>query len=129
MTDKPDLIDLKNSLKTHSDKYTLITDIVDFVRKKFPLNIVDLKLHPQLTKLVCDVIEDRLPKNKKKINKLDVLISVMREIFAEVGLNEHDKNVLHQQVEFLHENGKIKGIRIAKKVLKNVGSWIFRKFL
>jgi len=129
MTDKPDLIDLKNSLKTHSDKYTLITDIVDFVRKKIPVNIVDLKLHPQLTKLVCDIIEDRLKNNKKKINKLDVLISVMREIFAEVGLNEHDKNVLHQQVEFLHENNKIKGIRIAKKVFKNVGSWIFRKFL
>ena len=126
---KNDLIDLKYGLKNHSDKFNLISDIVDFIKKKFPTNIVDLKLHPQFTKLVCDIIEDRLPNNKKKIDKLEVLLLIMNRVFAEVGINMNDTEVIKQQVSFLIDNKKIKGIRIVKRITKGIGEWIFRKCL
>ena len=124
-----ELIDLKHGLKNHSNKHTLIEDIVTFVKSKFPNNIIDLKLNIQLTKLVCDIIEDRLPNNKKQVDKLDVLLLVLQRIFAETGLNLADTNIIKQQVEFLIDNKKIKGIRVVKKVGKGVAEWLFRKFL
>lgn len=124
-----ELIDLKHGLKNHSNKHTLIDEIVSFVKSKFPANIIELKLNIQLTKLVCDIIEDRLPNNKKQVDKLDVLLLVLQRIFAETGLNLSDTNIIKQQVEFLVDNKKIKGIRVVKKVSKGVLDWVSRKFL
>lgn len=124
-----ELIHLKYGLKTHSDKFNLINDIVEFIKKKFPANIIDLKLHPQFTKLICDIIEDRLPNNKKKIDKLEILITVMQKVFAEVGLNTCDIDCIKQQVSFLIDNKKIKGIRLTRKISNGIGDWIFRRCL
>jgi hypothetical protein len=124
-----DLIHLKYGLKDHSDKYTLIEDIVKFILAKFPSNISDLKLNPQLTKLICDIIEDRLPNNNKKIDKLDLLLKVLQRIFVESVMTPGDLDVIKQQVVFFIDNNKIKGIRIVRKVGTGIVQWVFRKFL
>ena len=45
------------------------------------------------------------------------------------GWSETDSLIVSQQVEYLFNRGKIKGIRLAKKATSFIGNWIFRKFL
>ena len=56
-------IDLKNSLKTHFDKETLINKITSLI--SFIPNYQSIKLDVELTKLVINIIEDELKNDKK----------------------------------------------------------------
>ena len=87
-------IDLKNSLKTHFDKETLINKISSLI--SFIPNFQSLKLDIELTKLVINIIEDEL-KNDKKTNKNDLLTTILGKIF---NLNGDELKVLNQQLEF-----------------------------
>ena len=114
-------IDLKNSLKTHFDKETLINKITSLI--SFIPNYQSLKLDVELTKLVINIIEDEL-KNDKKTNKNDLLIAVLSRVF---NLNGEEINVLNQQLEFLKKNKHIKGIPLSKKYIKSATRWISRR--
>ena len=114
-------IDLKNSLKTHFDKETLINKITSLIG--FIPNYQSLKLDIELTKLVINIIEDEL-KNDKKTNKNDLLITVLGKIF---NLSGDDLNVLNQQLVFLKDNKQITGIPLSKKYIKSATRWITRR--
>jgi hypothetical protein len=87
-------VDLKNSLKTHFDKETLINKITSLIG--FIPNYQSLKLNVELTKLVSNIIEDEL-KNDKVTNKNDLLVTVLTKVF---NLSGDDINVLNQQLVF-----------------------------
>ncbi len=114
-------IDLKNSLKIHFDKETLINKITSLIG--FIPNYQSLKLDIELTKLVINIIEDEL-KNDKTTNKNDLLTTVLGRIF---NLNGDELKVLNQQLEFLKNNKHIKGIPLSKKYIKSATRWITRR--
>ncbi len=114
-------IDLKNSLKIHFDKETLINKITSLIG--FIPSYQSLKLDIELTKLVINIIEDEL-KNDKTTNKNDLLITVLGRIF---NLNGDELKVLNQQLEFLKNNKHIKGIPLSKKYIKSATRWITRR--
>jgi hypothetical protein len=114
-------IDLKNSLKTHFDKETLINKISSLIG--FIPSYQSLKLDIELTKLVINIIEDEL-KNDKTTNKNDLLTTVLGRIF---NLNGDELKVLNQQLEFLKNNKHINGIPLSKKYIKSATRWITRR--
>jgi hypothetical protein len=114
-------IDLKNSLKIHFDKETLINKITSLIG--FIPSYQSLKLDIELTKLVINIIEDEL-KNDKTTNKNDLLITVLGRVF---NLNGDELKVLNQQLEFLKNNKHIKGIPLSKKYIKSATRWITRR--
>jgi hypothetical protein len=114
-------IDLKNSLKTHFDKETLINKITSLIG--FIPNYQSLKLNVELTKLVINIIEDEL-KNDKVTNKNDLLVTVLSKVF---NLSGDDLNVLNQQLVFLKDNKQITGIPLSKKYIKSATRWISRR--
>ncbi len=114
-------IDLKNSLKIHFDKETLINKITSLIG--FIPNYQSLKLDIELTKLVINIIEDEL-KNDKTTNKNDLLTTVLGRIF---NLNGDELKVLNQQLEFLKNNKHINGIPLSKKYIKSATRWITRR--
>ena len=114
-------IDLKNSLKIHFDKETLINKITSLIG--FIPNYQSLKLDIELTKLVINIIEDEL-KNDKTTNKNDLLTTVLGRIF---NLNGDELKVLNQQLEFLKNNKHIKGIPLSKKYIKSATRWFSRR--
>jgi len=61
-------IDLKNSLKIHFNKETLINKITSLI--SFIPNYQSLKLDIELTKLVINIIEDEFKNEKKQIKMI-----------------------------------------------------------
>jgi hypothetical protein len=122
------LIEIKHTLKTVSDKQLLIDRIIKFITSQFT-NIIELKFDPELTLAICNIIEDQLPNNKKKIDKKELLITVLKQIFNNYGWTDQDSEIIEKQLQHFISRGKIKGIRILKKITKYAGDWIFRTFL
>jgi hypothetical protein len=129
MSNPPEeLIEIKHTLKTVSDKQLLIDRIIKFITAQFT-NIFELKYDPELTLAICNIIEDQLPNNNKKIDKKDLLLNVLKQVFVNYGWSNEDTTIIEKQLEHFISRGKIKGIRISKKILKYVGNWFFRTFL
>ncbi len=125
ITPQDPIIDVKYNLKLHVDKQSVISKLVEFVLA-IP-QFEDLKLDVQLTKTLCDLIEHLLPNNKQQIDKLEVLLTALKRIFINIGFAENEINIIKQQVLFLFNNKKIKGIRLSKRCIKSASRWIFRR--
>jgi hypothetical protein len=123
-TDNP-LIDVKHSLKQHFDTYGTISKLVAFI-KSIP-QFQKLKNDIQLTNTVCDIIEELIPNNNKKVDKLQLLISVFTEAFKDYGFSPDDIDTLKKHVQYLWNNKLIKAIPLSKKLLKTATQWIFRR--
>ena len=98
----------KNSLETHNNVETLVIDLTTKIRK-IP-NVLNLKLDIELTYYICNVIENEIGANNKtnkKIDKLDVFVRIVNEVFNGT-ITEEEKKILIGQVEYLLTNKKIK---------------------
>ena len=98
----------KNSLETHNNVETLVIDLTTKIRK-IP-NVLNLKLDIELTCYICNVIENEVGANNKtnkKIDKLDVFVRIVNEVFNGT-ITEEEKKILIGQVEYLLTNKKIK---------------------
>jgi hypothetical protein len=117
-------IDLKRFLKNHFDKHSLIDKTIQYI-KLIPA-FEKLKLDPELTLLILNIIKSEIPANvlEKEIMAVELLISILSQIF---NLCELEINIIKQQVTFLTNNKKIKGITTYKKILKSSTRWITRK--
>lgn len=103
-----DTVIFKNSLDTHFIVENLIIDITTKV-KTVP-NFLLLKLDIELTCFICNIIENEIGANNsknKKIDKLDVFIRIINEVFYNM-ISAEDKKILIAQVEYLLNNNKIK---------------------
>jgi len=119
----------KNSLETHNNVENLVIDLTTKIRA-IP-NVLNLKLDIELTCYICNVIENEVgAKNKtnKKIDKLDVFVRIVTEVFNGT-ITEEDKKILIGQVEYLLTNNKIKILDPFIIWGKQVFSWVKSKIL
>ena len=121
----PDL-ELKHSVQKHVIYKGLLRGIVDKIKDEIP-DVMDMKLHPELTKLICNTIEEFVAKgNPFGIDKLRLVVDILDSIFE---FNEDEKNQIKNQINFLHDNKDIKKLKLRLKIFRQVGSIITRRFL
>jgi len=100
-------VPIKHSLIKHTMFYNLMDDIINKIKNEIK-SIEKLKLDPELTLLVCNLIENTIPTgNKYKIDKKDLSLQILTNIFA---LHDGEKEIINQQIEFLYNNNKIKKV-------------------
>jgi hypothetical protein len=112
--------DLTNLLQDHVTVNTLISKLTAYI-KLIP-NFIELKLEPELTKLLMNIVKDEI--NNKDTDQTTILIQALTQTF---NLNDKEIAVIKQQITFLKNNGLVKGIPIAKKYIKSCTRWISRK--
>ena len=93
------LIPLKHRLK-QSNKFDTISKKIIAKLHEIP-DVQDLKIHPELINLVCNLIEYYC-KKKYSIDKLSLLIFVMKAIIPNLG--DDDINNIKDIVTYLHSN-------------------------
>ena len=63
------------------------------------------KLDPDFILHVCNLIENSFPSSNKHIDKKDLALQVIIKVFS---LNDNDKLEISNQIDFLHQCGKIR---------------------
>ncbi len=112
--------DLKNSLKNHVNVNTLIQKLTTYI-KTIP-NFIELKLEPELTKLLMNIVKDEI--NDKNTDQTTILIQALTQTF---NLNDKEVTIIKQQISFLTNNNLITGTPIIRKYIKSVTRWIGKK--
>ena len=119
-------VDIKNSLQKHTLFYNLLDEIV----KKLTTEIKSIdktKLDPELTLLVCNLLENSFTSgNKYKIDKKQLVIQILTQIF---NLHDGEKEIIGQQVDFLFLNKKIKKVRLLKNAKNFLCELLTKKLL
>ncbi len=85
--------DLKNSLKNHVSVNTLILKLTTYI-KTIP-NFIELKLEPELTKLLMNIVKDEI--NNKNTDQTTILIQALTQTF---NLNDKEIAIIKQQITF-----------------------------
>ena len=118
-------IEFNGSLKNKQLEKKVIDTIVSEVIGNFQ-NYHSLKLDIELINEICNLIEEAVKSNKiKKINKLDLFIKAHTAVFG--NITEQEKAVLISNIEYLHNNGKIKALSISKKIINFLKELITKK--
>ena len=120
-------VDFKNSLELFNKTETFIISAVAKIAS-IP-NVLTLKLDIELTSYICNIIENEIvsSKSKNKTDKKKIFFRIIQEIFT--SLNEQEKKILGDQIEYLLENNKIKKIDAVAAWFKSVGAWIKKKIV
>ena len=86
-----------------------------------------MRLDPELTVYVCNIIENLIEKkDKKEISKLDLASTILAKA---CNLEATDLDLVIKQIKFLDNNGRIKKASTTKKVTKSAWEWFKRKVL
>ena len=115
----------KNSVKVHNLFHDLLNRVSDIV-VKIP-NYKELKGDPEILLLICNLVENMMTKNSSKIDKKDLAICIVENIFGE--LTDAEKTALDTNIQFLYNNNKIKKQKFYKVIGYYVIDYIKRKFL
>lgn len=119
-------VKLPNSLK----RTELEKKLTDTIKKRIRdmHNHIDIRLHPDLILLACNLVEnsdiDKL--SKKKIDKKDFVINLLSNIYSYV---DGEKKQVSDIIESRHANGDIKKISIYKKCKRVFFEWVKKKLL
>ena len=90
-------------------------------------NHVELRLHPELILLCCQLVENSIAGNKKlKLDKKQLVIDVLTKIFS---YNVNDKKQADEVIEFLHSAKKIHRVKMMVRIGHLILDWVKRKFL
>ena len=117
---------IKHSLQRHTLFYNLMDGIITKLKNQIK-QIDKLKLDPELTLLVCNLIENSIPTgNKYNIDKQNLALEVLSQIF---GLSDDDKNVISQQIDFLYNNNKIKKVKFLTNAKNFLSALLVKKLL
>lgn len=104
--------DVINTIKENLEK------IPDFRNYKDDLEIL----------LYCCLIAEHLISNKKKhkynIDKKELVLQAYEKVYGKI-----DKEVLGKNIEFLHENKRIKKVGCLNIFLASLGDWVVRRIL
>jgi hypothetical protein len=113
---------LKNLSINNSSKSTILkNEIMDFILKdiqKIP-NFQMLKNDVEILLHICNLIENLISKNKQKIDKKQLVIDIMCQVFY---LNSDvEKDAVAKQIQFLYDNKLITKVtkfnQVAKKFI------------
>jgi len=96
-------VKLKNSLAIHNFVFGLIKKLA--LKIKEIENFTNLKMNPELTKYICQCVEQELSKVAKKlktkIDKTKIVTEVLTQVF---GLSDTEVLQIESQVDFLFDN-------------------------
>lgn len=90
-------------------------------------NHLELRLHPELILLCCQLVENSIEDNKKlKVDKKKLVCDALHKIY---NYNAVDRKVVDETIEFLHSTKKIHKVKVLKKIGHLVWSWVKRRWL
>ena len=120
-------LNLKHSIHKHVTYNGILRGIVKKIEDEIP-ELQDLKLNPEVTKLVCNLVEDIIKKgNPFGIDKQQLVLEILTKQF---DLTAEEQNQIHQQITFLFDNGQIKKSRKAwLNIFRTGGSILASKVL
>jgi hypothetical protein len=116
---------LKNSLVAHNTFYSLLIEVSDIVMKIAEFQ--KLKNDPELILLMCRILEVKMGKNDSGIDKKELVVSIYQKVFG--AITPEEIATLKSSVQFLYDNGKIKGASVIKAGIAFVVDYIKRKIL
>ena len=120
-----ELVPFKNTLAAHIKQNKIIDDVCKIIAEIPDLN--KMRLDPELTVYVCNIIENLIEKkDKKEISKLDLASTILAKA---CNLEATDLDLVIKQIKFLDNNGRIKKASTTKKVTKSAWEWFKRKVL
>ncbi len=128
-TDKEDyIVDVPydRSLEKHNIFNVLKSGIIEKINE-IP-DVQKLRMHPELTSLVCNIVENSI-KNNGKNHKIDKKQLVVEILSAPFSLNVNEIQYIKDQIDYLYTNRKIKALPILKVVIKSITGWLQRKLL
>lgn len=120
-----ELVVFKNTLAAHVKQNKIIDDVCKILSEIPDLN--RMRLDPELSLYVCNIIENLIDKkDKKEISKLDLASTILTKA---CNLEENELNVVVKQIKFFDNNGRIKKASTTKKITKSAWEWFKRKVL
>ena len=120
-----ELVPFKNTLAAHVKQNKIIDEVVEIISKIPDLN--QLRLDPELTVYVCNILENLIDKKEKKeICKLNLATLILTKA---CNLEENELDPIIKQIKFLDNNGRIKKASTTKKITKSAWEWFKRKVL
>ena len=118
-----DLVEFKNTLASHIKQNKIIDEVTEIITK-IP-NFMNLKMDPEVTVYVCNIIENLIKKeDKKEISKLNLATLILTKLW---NLEENELDIVIKQIKFLDNNQQIKKVSKSKKYGKYIKDWIIRK--
>ena len=89
----------------------------------------DYKLDMEMLTMVCVMVEHLIDNKdvKIKISKKDVVFDAYKRVFG--NIRSEDLVVIERNIQYLHENGKIKKKGLFHVVSTSICDWIARKVL
>ena len=120
-----DLVNFKNTIALHIKQNKLVDDITNIIKEI--KNLEELRLDPELTKYVCNVIQNTITKEEEKqICKKNLCATILISLF---NLDEKEVNAVDKQIKYLENNNEIKTVKVSKKFKKSVWAWFKKKIL
>ena len=116
-------IPIKNSLKKHVLFYQSVEKIAQKITEEVP-QLEQLRLNPDLTLLICIVVEELVPKQADVDKKL-LVVSVLDKLFT---LTDDEKSVIEGQIQHNYDEKQIKKVPFWKKAMTLLGKLAFSFF-
>lgn len=114
---------IKNSLKKHVLFYQSIEKLVEKIKLEIP-ELEQVRLNPDLTVLLCCVVEEVIPKSSDLDKKL-LVVSVLDRLFT---LTDDEKTVIEGQIQHAYDEKLIKKASFWKKTFTLLGKLAFSFF-
>ena len=120
-----DLVNFKNTVALHIKQNKLVDDVITKI-KEIP-NLNDLRLDPELTKYICNVIKNTITKQEEKIICQSNLCATI--LIKLLDLDDREINAVDKQIKYLENNNEIKTVKVSKKLKKSMWAWFKKKVL
>lgn len=119
-------VKMKHSLATFNKEEQIKQKIIEHIRS-IP-NYEHLKFDPECVLYVCNLVEEAYSEyiDKIKPNKKDLVTNILTLVFCMKP--EEQKNV-EQTIQFLHNNKKIRKVKMIKKIGGVIWDWACRRIL
>jgi len=120
-------INPKNSLARDKRTHEAIDKICEKITE-IPKH-QEYKLDMELLTMVCVMVEHLVDNKdaKIKVSKKDVVFDAYKRVFG--NIKAEDLVVIDRNIQYLHENGKIKKKGLFNVVYASICDWITRKIL
>jgi hypothetical protein len=119
-----ELVPFKGSILSHLTNNKLIIEILKEL-EKIP-EIHSLKLDPELTTYVSNIICNTIDKKDKTIDRNEICITILTRLY---GLNTSEIDFLKKQISFLENNKLIKKVSKSKIYGHSFYKWVKKKIL
>jgi hypothetical protein len=131
MQDKLVLVSMGSQLKYKKHTTDVVIAIKKAVADAFGLNLSALRGDIQLILYIANLIETLLkppPDKKCKVDKLDLLIDIMRALIPSID-TVVELDSVKKIVEFLHSNNSIVAVTKTAQRVSKIGSFFLKKFI